>query len=202
MENILVTEVEPQQKKKDRYNIYVGGEYYASLGAEACAVFGVQSGGEISEEKLKEAIASDNERYAFDSAVAILARGMRTRKEIETRLLEKNIDADAIDAAIAKLEGYGYINDAKYAEEFVQSAIRSGKPRRAAEYALREKGIERIVIENALAVYTREVEEETAKKTVETLLRSGKDKKQIWAALARRGFDYDIIGSCLSEEDI
>jgi regulatory protein len=201
MENVLVTAVEPQKKKKDRFNIFVGGEYFASLGAEACAVFGVRSGEEISEHTLREAILKDNERYAFDTAVGLISHSMRTRREIETRLEERSIDADAASAAIAKLEGYGYINDAEYAKEYVQSAIRSGKSRRAAQFALREKGIERGVIDAALSEYTRDIEEETAKSSVETLKRSGKDKKQIWAALARRGFDYDIISSVISEEE-
>ncbi len=201
MENVLITAVEPQKKKKDRYNVFVDGEYFASLGAEACAVFGVRAGESISELRLKEAIAQDNERYAFDSGLALLARSMRTKKEVEKRLAEKNIDEGAISAAIKKLEEYGYINDSEYAGEYVQSAIRSGKPRRAAEYALREKGIERGVLDEAIKAYTREAEEETARKAAQALRRGGKDNKQIWAALARRGFDYDIIGSCLSEEE-
>lgn len=201
MENVVVTAVEPQKKRKDRYNIFVDGEYFASLGAEACAVFGVRSGEEMSEERLREAVAQDNERYAFDSAIALLARGMRTRSEVESKLAERKIDADAIAAAIEKLEGYGYIDDAEYASEYVQSAICSGKSRRAAEYALREKSVARAVIDAALSEYTREVEEDIVKKSAAALFRGGKDKKQIWAALARRGFDYEIIGSCLSEEE-
>lgn len=201
MENVTVTAIEPQKKKKDRYNIFVDGEYFASLGAEACAVFNVRSGEQISEAKLKQAIAQDNERYAFDCAIAIIARDMRTKKEMEKKLADKNIDPGAVSAAIEKLEGYGYINDKEYAKEFVESAVRAGKPRRAAEYALREKGIERHITDAALSAYTRDMERDIAKKNLESLMRSGKDKKQIWAALARRGFDYDIISSCLSEEE-
>ena len=98
MEKILITAKEPQKKKKDRFNIFVGGEYYASLGAEACAIFKIAAGEEINEEVLKKAVAKDNERYAFDSAVAMLAHSARTRHEIETRLLARNIDSHAVTA--------------------------------------------------------------------------------------------------------
>lgn len=200
MEKLLVSGLEPQKKNSERYNVFVDGEYYASLGAESCVVYGVRSGEYIDEETLKEAIAKDNERYAFDSAAKLLTYSMRTRKELEQRLTEKDIDAEAITAALEKLESYGYINDLSYAQEFVQSSICSGKSRRVTEYALREKGIARATADEAMKAYTYDIEAEAAEKAVTALKRQRKDRRHIFAALARRGFDYDIIGKVLPED--
>ncbi len=201
MGNVLITAIEPQKKNKERYNIFVDGEYYASLGAESCAVYGVKSGGEISEEKLVKAVKSDNERYAFDAAAKYLEYGMRTRHEVERRLADKNIDADAIAAAVEKLGSYGYIDDAAYAREYVQSAMAQGKSRRMAEYALKEKGIERKAAAEAMSAFSYDDELRIAKKTALSLKRRNKDRRQAFAALARRGFDYDIINAVLSEDE-
>lgn len=200
MEKLLISALEPQKKNKERYNVFVDGEYYASLGAEAIVVNGIRAGEEIDEEAFRAAVAGDNERYAFDTAAKLLAYGMRTRKELEQKLAEKGIDAAATAAALDKLEGYGYINDSGYAQEFVQSAIQSGKSRRVTEYQLREKGIAPGVAGEAMKSYTYEIEAKSAEKAAAALRRQGKDRRHIFAALARKGFDYEIIGKVLPED--
>lgn len=200
MEKLLISALEPQKKNSGRYNVFVDGGYYASLGAEAIATCGVRAGTEIDEEALNAAIAGDNERYAFDSAAKLLSYCMRTRKELEQKLAEKGIDLGAIAAALEKLESYGYINDLDYAQEFVHSAICSGKSRRVTEYLLREKGIARVIADEAMKAYTYDIEAEAAEKAVTVLKRQRKDRRHIFAALARRGFDYEIIGKVLPED--
>lgn len=201
MEKVLITAIEPQKKNKDRYNIFADGEYFASLGAESCVVFGVKSGEEINADRLREAVASDNERYAFDSAAKFLEYGMRTKREVEQKLAEKNIDADAIAAAVKKLGSYGYIDDEAYAKEFVESAMSSGKSRRATEYALKEKGVERKTVAEVMSAFSYDAELEIAKKCALVLKRQKKDRRQAFAALARRGFDYDIISAVITEDE-
>lgn len=199
MEKIYITSVERQKKNKQRFNIFVDGEYSASLGDEACARFGIKAGAEVEKEKLKEAVAEDNERYAFDLGADMLSFSMRTKKEIAKKLEEKGIEKEAAEAAINKLESYGYLGDEEYAQSYVREAYSSGKSRRAAEYGLREKGIGSALIAEAMKEYTYEMEKEITKKLIETM-RKSKDRRQISAALARRGFDFGIISSLLSEE--
>ena len=209
MENrILISAVSPQKKKKDRYNIYVDGEYTASLGAEACAVFGIKTGAEVDADVLAKATLQDNTRYAFDSAISMLAHKMRTQLEISTRLADRGITDEAITAAMKKLIGYGYVDDAAYAEEYVDTAIAAANyGRRVIAYKLKEKGIDDALIETALAVYTYETEKKIAGKHVEKLrAKYANDKtarRKMFAALARRGFDFDMINTLLSgDEDI
>ena len=77
-----------------------------------------------------------------------------------------------------------------------------GKSRRAAEYALKEKGIERNTAAEALSAYSCNDELRIAKKLAQDLKRKNKDRRQAYAALARRGFDYDIISAVLSEDEL
>jgi len=207
MENgVLISAVSPQKRKKDRFNVYIDGEYAASLGAEACAVFGIRAGEQIDEDVLREAVQQDNTRYAFDSAIAMLAHKMRSRHEIETRLLGKGIDANAVSTAIDKLISYGYVDDGAYAKEFVQSAIAAARYGRIVlEHKLKEKGLNEETISDAMAAFSDDIERGIAERHLDKLRARHKDdksaRKKIFAALFRRGFGYDIIDALLSEDD-
>lgn len=209
MERILVvSEMQPQRKKKDRYNIYIDGDYAASLSAETCVVYGIKTGSGIREETLQEAVMRDNTRYAFDTAANLLSHKMRTRKELTDRLTERGIDPDAIEAAMDKLEGYGYVDDVGYAREFVDSAIHARKyGRKVVQHKLKQKGIDDDIIEQAMQTFTCEIEKDIAKAYLSALRRqyssepADKKRKKTFAALQRRGFDYDIINILLSEEE-
>lgn len=209
METMLtISAIEPQKKRKERYNIYADGEYVASLGAQALVSFHLRVGSQIDHDTLQEAVMQDNVQYAFDSAAAMLARKMRTRSEIEARLKERGINPDAIETALKKLEGYGYVDDIAFAREFVQSIVAAGRwGRRAAKYKLKEKGLGQDVIEAAMALYTDEDETRAARQQAQALLyrHAGADKRKqrqkVYAALARHGFDYSIITSLLSEDE-
>ena len=203
---MLISAVSPQKKKKGRYNIYIDGEYAASLGEEACALFGIRTGALVSESTLRDAIDRDNTRYAFDSAVAMLSHKMRTYSEIKSRLLERNIDPAAVSAALGKLTEYGYVDDKAYAQEFVQSAIGAAKYGRIVlEHKLKERGIGDENISSAMAAFTSDIERNIAERHLDALRTRYKDDKtprrKIFAALFRRGFSYDLINTLLSEED-
>lgn len=204
-EKLVISAIEPQKRKKDRYNIYADGEYIASLGAQTLVTFGLSTGTNIDEETLKMAVLQDNTQYAFDIAVSMLSRKMRTRSELAHRLAERGIDDNAISAALDKLESYGYVNDLAYAKEYVQSAVSAGRlGRRSVQYRLGELGLTREIIEEAMALYTENDEKEAVQKQLRLLLsrHSGEDKKRkAFDALARRGFSFDIINSFISEYD-
>lgn len=204
----VITAIELQKKKKDRYNIYIDGEYGCSLGAESVVVFRIKEGLTISEEELKKAVKTDNTKYAFDSAVNLLSYKMRTKSELREKLLSKKIDEDAIEDALLKLEGYGYVNDSTYAKEFVASSVASGRyGSKVVEHKLKQKGIPDDIIETAVAEYTEDNERDIAARQLISLQRkySGADKRKnrqkMYSTLLRRGFSYDVINSVLSEDD-
>jgi len=204
----VVSAVEPQKRHKGRYNVYIDGEYAASLGMEALVTFGIREGAPIDMETLKEAVSRDNAQYAFDSAAKLLAHKMRTRAELTERLVGRGIDEAAAEEAMDKLASYGYVNDAAFAKEYVRSAVQTGRwGRKAVEYRLKEKGLPQSVIDEALSEYTEEDEKEIAKKQFEAAagrLKGAEAKiqrRKIYETLARHGFDYGIISDLLAGDD-
>ena len=204
---MTITAIEPQKKKKERFNIFADGEYFASLGAEALVKCGLRTGASITRETLNEAVQQDNARYAFDSAALMLSHSMRTRSEIETRLKEKGLTEEAVLIALDKLVSYGYVDDAAYAKEFVQSALNAQHwGRKVVAYKLKEKGLDRAVIDEAMALYTAEDERRIAHRQLQSVLSrpeadARKQRQKAFAVLSRHGFGYDVISSLLSEAD-
>lgn len=207
-EKCVISAVEPQKKRRDRYNIYVDGEYSASLGAETLVTFGIRVGTAIELGMLKEAVSKDNAQYAFDSAAKLISHKMRTRSELADRLKERGIEEQAVEIALDKLASYGYVDDMAYAKEYVQSAVLTGRwGRRAVEYRLKEKGLEQGVIDEAMEQYTEDDEKDIVRKQLQAAVSRlknddvRKQRQKIYAALARHGFDFGVISALLSEED-
>ncbi|MBT3318746.1 MAG: hypothetical protein HN948_03760 [Clostridia bacterium] len=204
----VISALEPQKKKKDRYNVYIDGEYSCSLSADSCVVFDIKPGKQIAEDELKRAVMSDNTQFAFDSAISLLSFKMRTRAELTHKLIAKKIDEQAVDAAMQKLDKYGYVNDVEYANEYVQSAIKAGRyGRKVIAYKLKQKGIDDDTLEEVMQALSGKEEKQAAKKHLLSLNKkyqnedAYKKRTKIFSALARRGFDYDIINTILSEDD-
>ena len=207
-EELFISAIEPQKKRKDRYNIYADGEFFASLGAHTVVSFGLRAGASVDADTLHSAALADNTQYAFDSAASMLAQRMHTRGELVQKLQARGICEQAVQAALDKLASYGYVDDLAYAREYVQSAVRAGRlGRRAVAYRLGENGLSRDVTEEAMALYTEEDERRAAAQQARLLLDrhigadQRKQKQKVYAALMRHGFDHNIISALLSEDE-
>ncbi len=85
-------------------------------------------------------------------AYAYLNKRERTVAEVRARLEKAEISEGEIDAVVAELVEFGYLNDARYASVFTQDkrALEAWGNERIAR-ALRERGIDRDLVEAALA---------------------------------------------------
>ncbi len=203
-----VTDITAQQKKKDRYNIYLDDEYAGSLNAEEMVLSGIKIGLAISLEAFSEILRRDNEKYAFNQAIKYISLKRRTVFETRTHLLDKNLDEAIVDSAIQKVLDYGYLNDSDYAKEFVAYYINAEKyGRLTVAYKLKTKGIDEDTIEQAMSAFSEELETAIAKKQAEKLKKTTiglspyERKGKISRALSAKGFGYDIISAMFSSED-
>lgn len=88
----------------------------------------------------------------FGIAYAYLNRRERTESEVRARLERGEVPGDEIEAVIAELLEFGYLDDARYARVFTQDKrnLEAWGNERIAR-ALRERGVDRDLIETALA---------------------------------------------------
>jgi regulatory protein len=138
---------------------------------------------------------------AKNAAYRLLTYRPRSRAELAQKLQDRQFPAAVIEAVLDDLVRFGYVNDRQFAEQFASSRIRlRGFGRRRIEVELRNKGIDRQIINEALAgVLDIDAEIDTAKKAAERKLNTMKaaDREAKYRRLAgfleRRGFSYDVI---------
>jgi regulatory protein len=87
----------------------------------------------------------------FGIAYAYLNRRERTEAEVRARLERAELHSDEVEMVIAELLDFGYLDDARYARVFTQDkrTLEAWGSERIAR-ALRERGVERDLIEQAL----------------------------------------------------
>ena len=144
-------------------------------------------------------------RHALDRAVAYLASRARSRHEVEQKLLQAGYRPATAEMVLYKLEREGLLNDADFAQQWVEArALRKlGRSRIAQE--LRRKGVSADEAEAALE--TLDDDEQLAgaialAEKAAARIKPGEDPRKamgrIHAMLARRGYGWDVAKEAVS----
>lgn len=142
---------------------------------------------------------------AKNAAYRLLTYRPRSRKELEEKLREREFPEDIIGSVIDQCARLGYIDDARFAEQWARSRLTLRCfGRRRIEQELRGKGIAREIVREAIAtVVPAEEEHEAAKKAAEKKLRTMRSvepqarRRRLAGFLERKGFSSEIIRSIL-----
>ncbi|MFE3443975.1 recombination regulator RecX [Nocardia sp. NPDC059180] len=134
---------------------------------------------------------------AKDACLRLLAVRARSRAELTQRLAAKGYTAEVSEYALDRLAEVGLIDDAAFAQQWVQSRhTYSGKGRQALAQELRRKGVSKDDAESALAAVTTDDEHDRATELVRRKLRTmpanlDRDKaiRRLVGMLARRGYN-------------
>lgn len=132
-----------------------------------------------------------------------------SRHELRQKLLARGYEEDEIEGALDRLEGYGYLDEAKYAELLVRS--HSDRGRRGLADLLRRKGVDEDVWRPLLADLDSEEELSRALQAArkhsppEKVARLPREtwRRRLAAFLGRRGFSASTsmqVSSMIEEE--
>ena len=88
-------------------------------------------------------------RSCMDAALAKLGYRMRTEKELVKALEELEYGPEEIADSLERLKDYGYLDDLRFAKEFLRSSRKKSWSLSRIKRALREKGVEGDTIEQA-----------------------------------------------------
>ncbi len=94
-------------------------------------------------------VVSEEWKPAVSKAMNLLLYKPRTEKELRERLEQCGFEKEAVQAALRYVSWYGYLNDRKYAEQYVLSN-EGKKSRRVLRADLTEKGVGEGAIEAAM----------------------------------------------------
>ena len=141
---------------------------------------------------------------AVDQAFRFISRRDRTVAEVRRRLAEKGAEEDAIDHAVAELSATGYLDDARYAQRFVEDRVSlDGWGSDRIERRLVELGVEREHISAAL----RDRDFGTELDAAVALLRrrwreppaDNRDRDRALGFLVRKGYDLELAYEAIRE---
>ena len=132
-------------------------------------------------------------------------KNQKSKGKIESQN-EKIIDDSLIDRIIIKLKEYRFIDDVMFARFWVEQRTKfKRKPIRVIEYELKQKGIDREIIDEVLSRFdeNKEIDLENAKKLAERKLDfyrnllPEKRHEKVKNYLLRKGFSYDTVKKIL-----
>ena len=155
------------------------------------------------------AVISEEQKSARRKAMLLLDHMDRTEKGLSDRLRQAGFSAEAVEDAMNYVRSYGYLNDLRYAENYISFRINS-KSRQKILQELAGKGIDR---ETALSAWESAAEVETPdelavlrstvlKKYQEETVLDEKAMRRLQGFLLRRGFSYGDISHVLDEMHI
>jgi regulatory protein len=152
------------------------------------------------------------EEQARALCLRLLTARARTRAELSAQLVKRGYPDDVRDVVLDRLARVGLIDDAEFAEQWVESRRSSaGKGKRALAAELHTKGVDNDVISTVLAGIDAGAERERAEQLVQARLRrenldgdQTRVARRLVAMLARRGYDqtmaYNVVSMQLNLE--
>lgn len=186
------------------------GKYRYKIKAENIVFYVYQS--DIRKYAIKESTELPDEIYedfinktmiprARKKALEILSRVDCSEADLRKKLYLKNYQVEVIENAISYVKKFNYLNDARYAENFINYKSNS-KSLRQIRMELFSKGIDSDIIEQ---IITDDRTDEEAlhnliKKKIKNLKEIDLDKKRkLYSYLYRKGFDTELISHVLSD---
>lgn len=201
---MLVTQI--SEVSKSRYRVYLDGQFAFVLYKGELRRFQIKENQELSEESYREIMTQILPKRAKLRSMNLLQSRDYTRRQLEDKLKQGDYPQECIEEAIAYVESYGYIDDRRYARDFIEYNL-STKSRTRIEADLIRKGINKNVIRSAfeeLAGLGVEQDELAlacdllSKKKYCAVTATGQEQQKMYGFLYRRGFRPDIISRALS----
>lgn len=156
---MIVTKIEPCTKTK--FKIYIDETFKFVLYKGEVSRFGIRIGEEIppeTEEKIRTEVLLKRAKLR---AMHLLEDMDRTESALREKLRQGLYPSDVTEAAIEYVKSFGYLDDVRYAENFVRSR-QNVKSKKEIGTALLQKGISSEIAKRAMEICYEEMGEEEA----------------------------------------
>lgn len=196
-----ITCISIQQKNKNRCNLFVDEQFFASLSLELVYKYRLKEGQDIEPDKLNDIISKNERQDALVKATNYIAKAIKTKRQVKDYLLKKGYSEEIAYYCIDKLKEYKYIDDVDYSKRFINS-YSSNQGKKLLEYKLIEKGVKKqdieCAFENSEVDYLQNAIS-VAKKYLKNKELNFETKAKAYRYLISKGFSYDEANSALSQ---
>ena len=196
-----ITALTFQKRNPERVNVYLDGRFAFGLAAIEAARLRV--GQFLSAQEVVELQGRDTEERAYERALNLLSYRPRSIAELSRRLRQAGFPPSAIEAALARLERVGLVDDRSFARYWVENR-EAFRPRghRMLRWELQQKGVADQIIDEVLAPLDEAATASRLARKRASRLRHLDEvtfRRRLSAYLARRGFPYSIIADLVQE---
>ncbi|MCE4957518.1 recombination regulator RecX [Macrococcoides caseolyticum] len=205
-----ITKIEVQKNNKERFNLYINGEFFAGIDAATYVHFNLKKDLVVTDQLLIEIGEYDGYRVAINKAIHFLSYKKRTEKEVREYLIKCEVNHMAIDRAIQYCKENGYINHEDYCLSLMNTMLNTtDKGPAIFALKLKELGIEHHLIQH----YTDKFETSMTHERIEAIaykMIKKYEKKQsrrmihqkIMQTLIQKGYNLDIANEALKSVKI
>lgn len=196
-----VTALQVQKRNPNRVNVFLDGVYAFAI-ARITAGW-LHLGQELTEEKIKQLLSSDQIEMAMQRAYRFLSYRPRSEQELRQNLNKHQVGENVIDQVVQRLKNDLLINDEDFARQWVENRNEfRPRGRRLLRYELHHKGVADQVIDHTLQQLNEEQLAQTAARKQARKYRGLQwvdFRRKMSAFLARRGFNYEVISSTIPQ---
>ncbi|RIK39926.1 MAG: RecX family transcriptional regulator [Chloroflexi bacterium] len=200
-----ITRIKPLGRDPEKVILEVDGQFALTLPAITVLERGLHAGVELDAAAISELATIAEAEQATSAALHFVAYRPRSEREVRDRLRRRGFTAEAVDTALSRMRGWGYIDDSAFAEFWVENRVEHApRGRRKLEAELRTKGVEREVVNQAIEhVALRELDDALAlaRKRLPSLhgLDEATQRRRLSGYLARRGYDWPVVRATLEQ---
>lgn len=194
-----------QALTKQKYRIFLDGESAFAVYKGELSRYHLEEGAVLPPEVYEELVNRVLKKRATLRAMHILERTDKTEAQLRRKLEESEYPKEAVESAIDYVTSYGYLDDRRYAEHYIEWK-KQGKGKARLKMELVQKGISREIIEEVLESTdfgeTREmIRQIILKKRKTDIPMNEKEKQRLYGFLMRKGFSSSDILAVMREEE-
>ena len=205
---MLVSQV--TELSKSRSKVYIDQEFAFVLYKGELRLYHIKEGEEIRPEDYHTILQEVLPKRAKLRAMNLLQGREYTTAQLRTKLQQGYYPPAVIEQAIAYVASFHYIDDLRYALDYI-TYHENSRSRRRIEQDLQGKGISAITIEEAWQNWRENGGVQNEQNMIRELLRKKhydpdaktdwKERQKIYAFLARKGFSAEAIHKAIGDMD-
>lgn len=196
---MVITEI--SEWHKGTYLIYLNDEPSFALYGKEIGEYGLKEGEELSDEAYRRILDEVLIKRTKSRTLHILDKNDKTEKELRDKLKENMYPAEAIDAAVEAAKKGNYLNDRRYAAEYINSKLKRHSLKRI-EADLKHKGIDCDIIDESFSDLKEQEDENDTdreadliyslikKRVKDTADLSPEEEAKLFRYLTGKGFEY------------
>jgi len=196
-----ITALKFQKRNKNRVNVYLDEHYSFSLTSHLAVP--LRRGQALSDKEIAYLKEQDEFYRVYERATKFIAHRPRSEAEVRRRMERQGVAPDLIEQVVEQLAAVGLINDAEFAQLWVENRETfRPRSRRMLRYELQQKGLDKETIVQALEQVD---EQESARRLA---LQQGRRlshlertifHKKLMGYLTRRGYSYELAHCAVRE---